>query len=559
VLSPDASHVLSRVGRRRHIYLFELPQLTDSLTIDPTIPAPLVPVRRLTRAGGEFPSWSRDGSKAVWSSGMSLYVYDVAMGDKATADSLAATGGRPATPPATPPAAGDTTRRPGNAAQDSTIRWAPAFDATRYDIAIAVPADKPAGSIVLRGARIISMKGNEVIENGDVVITGNRITGVGARGAVTIPGGARTIDVSGKTIMPGLVDVHAQIAAPSQLHRTIVPQYLANLAYGVTTARDPESQVTDVFTYADRVATAELLGPRVFATGPVALDSGLTVRTMAEGRTFVSPFVSSYKPGTVRGDMSAIRADRQRFLMLGREIGFTAVSMGTPDFKKSLSAILDGYADHQSAYEVFPIHDDVAKLIAESGLTYTPMLLGRIGNRNGWEYMLGIENPHDDERLRRFYYHKDLDRLTRPRSTWIVDDEYPFEAVAASAARIVAAGGKVALGTNGRLQGLGMHWEMQLLAKGGMRPHDILRAATMTGADAIGVGAQLGSIEAGKLADIVVLDRNPLTDIRNSNSVRYVMKNGRLYDAATLDQVAPVRQKLGPMWWSALDVTAGAR
>ena len=544
LLSPDGVRVLSQAGRRRQIYMFELPQVADSLTIDPSIAAPLVPVRRLTRAGGDFPIWSRDGTKAVWSSGSTVYIYDVPTGDKATADSLAATGGR-ATPPPT-----DTTRRPGGAAADSTTRWAPAFEAVRHEVKIAALADKPIGIVALRGARVISMNNREVIENGDIVITGNRITAVGARGTVKIPNGARTISVSGKTIVPGYVDTHAQIAAPGGIHRTLVPQYLANLAFGVTTVRDPESQTTDVFTYADRVATADILGPRVFATGPLAVDSGLTVRTMAEGRTFITPYATSYRPGTIRGDLTATRADRQRFLMVSKELGLTAVATGTPDFKRSLSAIVDGYADHQSAYEIFPMYDDVARLIAESGLTYTPMLLGRVGNRNGIEHIFATESPHADPKVQRFYYHKDLDRLTRARGTWIVPDEYPFEDVAVGAARIVAAGGKVALGSNGRVQGLGFHWEMWLLAKGGMPNHDILRAATMFGADAIGVGAQLGSIEVGKLADLQVLSSNPLTDIRNTNSVLYAMKNGRLYDAATLDQITPVAKKMDKLWWA---------
>jgi len=553
VLSPDGVHVLSRAGPRRHIYMFERPQVTDSVTIDPIAATPAVPVRRLTRAGGDFPSFSRDGSKAVWTHGTTLHVYDIAQGDKATADSLMAALSRPAPAPGAAPGAApaDTTRRPAGAAGDSAGRWSPAFDAARHEIRIALAADKPSGVVVLRGGRIVTMKDREVIENGDVVITGNRISAIGARGSVTIPRGARSIDVTGKTILPGYVDVHAQMAAPSQVQRTVVPQYLANLAFGVTTTRDPESQVTDIFTYGDRVALGELVGPRVFATGATALDTAAIMRTNADARTFIGPYATMYRTGTIRGDLSATRADRQRFLTISKELGLTAVANGAPDFRKSLSAILDGYANHLGNYEIFPLHNDVAKLIAESGLIYTPMLLGRVGTQTGMLHILATETPHADAKVRRYSTHRDLDRLTRGRFTWLAADEYPFDLVATGAARIVANGGKVALGSNGRVQGLALHWEMWLLGQGGMPNHDILRAATIFGADAIGASRQLGSIESGKLADLQVLDLNPLTNIRNTNSVRYVMKNGRLYDATTLDQIAPLRKPMINLWWLA--------
>jgi hypothetical protein len=278
-----------------------------------------VPVRRLTRAGGDFASFTRDGSKAIWVHGTTLHVYDIAQGDKATSDSLIAALSRPApssgTPAASPPvdtarrAPADSSRRPsgGAAAADSGGRWAPAYDAVRHEVTIVRVADTPKGVIALRGARIVSMKAGEVIENGDIVVTGNRITAVGPRGSVRIPGGARTIDVSGKTILPGYVDVHANLAAPGQAPRTIVPQYLANLAFGVTAARDPEAQVTDAFNYSDRVLVGDMLGPRVLASGPVAVDSAAIMRTNPDARTFLAVYAGPWRTGTVRGDLTATR------------------------------------------------------------------------------------------------------------------------------------------------------------------------------------------------------------------------------------------------------------
>jgi len=367
------------------------------------------------------------------------------------------------------------------------------------------------------------------------------------------------VNVAGKTIVPGYVDLHAQAGAPAQVHRTILAQYLANLAFGVTTLRDPEAPSYDIFSYADRIATGDLLGPRLFPTGPVAVDSTLSIRTPAEARDVVGPYATSYRSTAIRADLAASRPDRQRLLTASGELGLSAVATGTPDFRRSLAAILDGFADHHAAYEIFPTHGDWAALMAQSGLTYTPMLLGRVGNRNGYEYVLATEQPHADAKVRRFHYHKDLDRLTRTRGTWNWEDEYPFEAVARGAAGIVAAGGRVGIGTNGRVQGLAFHWEMWLLARGGMSNHDILRAATIVGAEAIGIGADLGSIEVGKLADLQVLDRNPLDQIRNSISLRYVMKNGRLYDANSLDQVAPIARPLPATWWQSLDLTEESR
>jgi imidazolonepropionase-like amidohydrolase len=117
----------------------------------------------------------------------------------------------------------------------------------------------------------------------------------------------------------------------------------------------------------------------------------------------------------------------------------------------------------------------------------------------------------------------------------------------------VKAGGRVGLGSHGELQGLGVHWELWMMQSGGLSEFETLRAGTLHGAEAIGLGKDLGSLEVGKLADLQVLDRNPLTDIKNTNSVRFVMKNGRLYDGNTLDEVWPRAKALPPQWWWAED------
>ena len=129
------------------------------------------------------------------------------------------------------------------------------------------------------------------------------------------------------------------------------------------------------------------------------------------------------------------------------------------------------------------------------------------------------------------------------------DGEWNHLSVAQEAAKLYRAGVGVQIGAHGQREGLGAHWEIWSLVQGGLSPHEALRCATLGGARHLGYDRELGSIEPGKLADLLVLDRDPLADIRNSESVSRVMLNGRLYDAATLDELAPRARRRAPFWW----------
>ncbi len=205
---------------------------------------------------------------------------------------------------------------------------------------------------------------------------------------------------------------------------------------------------------------------------------------------------------------------------------------GAGELHTDLTNFFDGFTGMEHSLPV-RLYNDVVTLTARSGTAYTPTLIVSYGGPAAEIYWYQHANPHDDARLRRFTPHEMLDGLGR-RRPWYPEDEFHFPTVAAGAAEVARAGGRVCLGAHGQLQGLGAHWEMWAFTVGkGMTPMEALRTATWSGAEALGFGKDLGSLETGKLADLVVIDGDPLKDIHDSQKVAYTMKGGTLYDAST--------------------------
>jgi hypothetical protein len=480
-----------------------------------------VPMRRITRIGGTFVGWSADGRTLHYSLGASLFLYDVAAADSAFA--------------ATP----------------DTARARFAYEPTRVDVTITVPKDRPSGTVVLRGARVITMMGEEVIENADVVVRNNRIAAVGARGQAAVPSDARIIDVSGKTIIPGYVDTHAHMYAPGWgLHRTELWQYYANLAYGVTSTRDPQTMTTDVIDYADRVENGDIIGPRIFSTARGFFDQE-EINSLDDARNALRRNSEFLKTETIKQYLVGDRKRRQWVAQAALEQRLSPTNEGGADFMLNLTHMMDGYAGEEHTLPTYPLYKDVVQLAVASEITYTPVLIVAYGGPNVQEYFTSRYDLRGEPKVRRFWPRSFIEARTF-NAQWRPDDLYAFPKLAAEAAKIAVAGGRVGVGSHGNLQGLGYHFELWALAMGGMPAREVLRSATVVGARAIGHLEDLGSLEPGKLADLQVLDANPLENIRNTNTVRYVMKNGRLYDAATLDEVWPRQRKLPTtQWWMA--------
>jgi Tol biopolymer transport system component len=540
VLSPDGTRALVRVSR--NVYMIAVPPPTgDAPTISVTATS-AVPTARLTRVGGDFIGWKNDGSVAYYSIGKSLFQHDVALADSLRADSATKARqreGGAATPPDT------TTKGKPNAA----------YEPFRVDVVITAQKDKPRGSVVLSGGRIITMKGDEVIPSGDVVVRDNRIAAVGPKGSVAIPSGARVIDVSGKTILPGYVDIHAHTWVAWGVHRGQVSQFLAQLAYGVTTQRDPQTSSEDILTYTDLMEQGDLIGPRLYSTGP-GVFSNDNITSLDDARDVLRRYADHFNTQTIKQYLAGDRKVRQWVITAARELGLTPTTEGGSNFTMNLTLMHDGYGGLEHSLPISPFFQDIVQLEKTSGITYTPTLIVSYGGPWGRDYYLTRSNIDTIARLRYFTPHDELDKWQEVRFNR--DDRYVFKLHAQQLKKLVEAGGRVGMGSHGEVQGIGAHWELWMLASGGMTPHDALRAATLHGADAIGLAKDLGSLEVGKLADLQVLDANPLDNLQNSTSIRYVMKNGRLYEAANLTEVWPRQRPLPSEWWWRLEPPVAA-
>lgn len=499
-LSPDGQWVAFVERFQAHVAPFVA--TGREVTIGPKTSA--FPVARVSRNAGENLQFSGDSRRLYWSLGPELFTRELS-------DAFAFLAGAPEALPE-PPASG-------------------------LNVSFRHPHARPEGVLALVGAKLVTMKGDEVIEDGVVVVDGNRIAAVGPRRTVAIPGEARVIDVAGTTIVPGLIDVHAHGAQASD---GITPQanwiHAANLAFGVTTIHDPSNDTNEIHAVAELARAGLVLSPRTYSTGTILYGAAgsfaAPIDSLDDARAHLAR-LKAIGAISVKSYNQPRREQRQQVLAAARELGIHVVPEGGSLFQHNLTMVVDGHTGIEHSLPVEHVYEDVLQLWGPSGVGYTPTLVVGYGGPWGEEYWYQHEEVWRDERLARYVPRFVLDPRSR-RRTMYPENEFNTQRSSGICKALVDAGGAVQLGAHGQLAGLAAHWELEMFQQGGMSALEALRSATLSGARYVGLDRDLGSLEPGKLADLVVCEGDALADLRRTRHPRYTMLNGRLYDAATL-------------------------
>ena len=498
VPSPDGQYVAFQEGD--NVYLTALAwggTGTNPMSVEKRRGA--FAVTQLSRDGGIFPRW-RDSRTLEWGSGNRFFVYHV---ETKKADTVT--------------------------------------------LNVSVPRDVPKGTVAITGARILTMNNRQIINSGTILVKGSRITCVGS---CSTAGADKVINASGKTIIPGFIDMHSHhyrewrgMRPPHDFEQAIY------LAYGVTTTMDVSTWSQNVFPTAELIEAGEMIGPRTFSTGDNASagDGGRTneITNLAGAQALVRR-MNDWGATQIKQYAQPRRDQRQWIAEASRQVGINVTSEGS-NFFEDLAMIMDGQTGWEHPFSEVPMYSDGAKFLGKAKATYSPTLV--VAGPQAWNIEFWYANSEwwKDPKQRRWFPWRALVPQLRVR-TLRPETDYSYPLLAQAMADIIKEGGYGAVGSHGEQHGIAPHWEvwMGASALGNM---GALEVATMHGAIFLGADKDLGSIEVGKLADLMILNTNPLENIKNTTDIKWVMKGGKLYDAMSLDELWPKATPFGPYYW----------
>ncbi|MDC8832360.1 amidohydrolase family protein [Alteromonas gilva] len=514
-LSPDRQWVA--FVHQFNTYVTPFVDNGKKVTIGPDMTS--MPVTQLSDRAGEYLTWSPQSDSVGWFHGPYYF-------ERELADAFAFAGSK---------------------AEDEL----PAPLAEGLDLSFSADTDKPRGYKALVGGTVVTMRDadatQEIIEDGVVLISDNRIAAVGKRGEVDIPADAMLIDTSGKTVLPGLIDTHAH---GGQGRSEIIPQQnwtqYSNLSFGVTTIHDPSNDTTEIFAASELQRTGQRVAPRTYSTGTILYGAeGLGYKAVINNYDDAYFHVQRLKDAgaiSVKSYNQPRRDQRQQVLWAAKNQQMMVVPEGGGKFQQNLTMLVDGHTGLEHSLPIAQGYSDLTQLWKATEFGYTPTFVVSYGGLMGEEYWYDRTEVWKNERLLRYVPSTILDARAIRRPT-APDDQYNHFNVAEYAKTLRDEGVSVHIGAHGQREGLAAHWELWLMNQGGFTPWEALRGATIDGAKHLGMGKDLGSIEPGKLADLMITDGDVLNNIRRSEYVTYTVINGRVYDVATMNEMGSKQKR----------------
>ncbi|MCK0129453.1 amidohydrolase family protein [Erythrobacter sp. F6033] len=522
-IAPDGQ----TVAFRQNYEVFAMPLIPGGKPVDVSEKGGGLPVTKVSTGGADYLGWANGGETLFWSIGPQLQSATVS----------------------------DFFRNAPKGDEEEQGYTPPE---TGISMAVTVNADKPSGTVAITGARILTMAaglGDDdagVIENGVIVIEGDRIKAIGAAGDVSVPSGAVTVDASGKTIMPGFVDAHHH--GP---HGTgdLIPQQnwrlVQDLALGTTTLHDPSSDASQIFAAAERQQAGKLLAPRIFSTGEIIYGAKApSVYARIDSYDDALAHVRRIKAQggiSVKNYNQPRREQRQMVARAAAEENMLVVAEGGSLFGMDMNLIADGNSTIEHNVPGDVLYEDVLQFFGQSNSNYTPTLNVTYGGLAGDPYWRQATDVFDHPLM--IHTPPKILLASTARRTKAPDWAFVDDDAAREARKVAKRGVKVSIGAHGQQAGIGAHWEIWSFARGGMTPVEALKAATIAPAQSLGMDKDVGSLEVGKLADLLVLTADPTANIRDSDKIESVMIGGRMYDSKTMNEVATGTQKRRAYWW----------
>ncbi len=509
VLSPDFEWIAYREYHRTFVTPFEF--VGKTLTVSAADGNGFAQ-RVDAELDGDFTEWNAAGDGLYWTRGAKHYA-------KSLADILAGTEGAAST-----------------------------------ELAFEYEIDRPEGIVALTNARVLTMDDERrVLENATVLVDGSRIAAVGVD--IDIPASARVIDLSGRTIMPGMFDAHGHYGSPISALNVIEQRLYglhANLAYGVTTMFDVYGTTQKDFWVSDMLRAGRIDGPRIYSVGDPVFVTKYRLKMhrpieSLDDALEIANFNRDHGATALKDYSNHRREARQQLASASRELGLNLVTESFANAQMNLTQVVDGFTGIEHTMGLTPLYDDVLSLFAASKIGMTPTLIVVYDGPAGETWFHQRERLWEDPKLLRFFRTDELLRHRRP--THYFEDDFRHPSMAAEVKKLHDRGVLLQMGAHGQMMGLGAHWEVEMFVHGGFTPLEALAIATINGFTHHGLDGDLGSIEAGKLADLVVLHANPLDDIRNTRHIDVVMKNGRMYSGEDASRIAPDRGEYQPMYF----------